>query len=68
MVQRNVRIYRIDASLKPMAVEVHQAGANIPPREIENLAAFAGIEIRAKVQDLARVDPHIQDAVYGLGG
>ncbi len=38
MVQRNVRIDAIDASLKPMAVEVHQTGANIPPLEIQNLA------------------------------
>ena len=67
MVQRNVRIDPIDASLKPMAVEVHQTGANILPLEIQNLAAFAGIKLRANVEDLARFDPYIPDAVNGLG-
>src|SRR5689334_18617117 len=68
VVQGNVGVNAVDASLKPMTVEVHQPGTDVFPLEIQNLGTCAGIQIGPKTQDSAVFNPDIKDSIDGLRG
>jgi hypothetical protein len=55
VVQGNVGVNPIDASLKPMTVEVHQPGTNVLSLEIQNLGTCAGIEISPRLSESRRL-------------
>ena len=55
LVEGNVGVNAIDASLKPMTVEVYQPGTDVFPLEIQNVGTCGGIESSPKTPGSCRL-------------
>ena len=59
LVEGNVGVNAVDASLKPMTVEVHQPWTNVLSLKIQNVGTCPGIEIGLETQNPAVFDSHV---------